>query len=499
MPAAPKAERIGRGRSTLPQDEARAASAGRSGVRAALDSSPRRWGLLVIVSLVLSALSLAWPSVPTTDPWGWIVWGREVAALRLDTSGGGAPSWKPLPVLFTAPLSVLGQAAPELWLLLARAGGLLALALAYRTAARLAGVGAGVLAAALLLLSAGWLRGHLHGYLEPTLVAVLLGAVELHAARRGRAVVGLLFLAGLIRPEAWPVLGIYGLWRLRVAPAERKLVAGVLLATPLLWFGGDLWGSGDALHGGEKASAIADRTGASGLELLALAVNKLELMVIGLALVGGWWAGRRGDRLGVALAAGSLAWAALLVALVAVGYPASPRFAAPPLAGACVLGGAGAGFLWRGVATGSALRVAVLAGGAAIAATLVVSRIDASLASVEAASDRAELQLDLRDAIDRVGSSRVLACGTPVLDGQVGWNEGALAWELGLSLSELHVGSSSEAAEMGERRLIAVITTRDRPVGPASLVRSRHWTVLCLAPDRPGVGRLGPARLGKSH
>jgi len=77
---------------------------------------------LVVACLALAALSLVTPSVPTTDPWGWIVWGREVAHLDLDTSSGGSPSWKPLPVLLTTPLSVLGDALPELWLAAARAG-----------------------------------------------------------------------------------------------------------------------------------------------------------------------------------------------------------------------------------------------------------------------------------------------------------------------------------------------------------------------------------------
>src|SRR5690349_19793245 len=87
--------------------------------------------LAVCVSLVLAGASLLVPSAPTTDPWGWIVWGRELMHLQLNTVRG-PPSWKPLPVLVTAPLSLLGAAAPSAWLLVARAGGLVALWLAYR-------------------------------------------------------------------------------------------------------------------------------------------------------------------------------------------------------------------------------------------------------------------------------------------------------------------------------------------------------------------------------
>src|SRR3954466_16033536 len=93
--------------------------------------------LLVAGCLALGALSLLLPSTPTYDPWAWIIWGREVLHLDLSTVGG--PPWKPLPLLFTAPFSLFGDAAPDLWLLIARAGGLLALAMAFRLARRLAG------------------------------------------------------------------------------------------------------------------------------------------------------------------------------------------------------------------------------------------------------------------------------------------------------------------------------------------------------------------------
>src|SRR4051812_47049785 len=76
--------------------------------------------LLVLGCFVLAALSLLLPSVPTQDSWSWIVWGREVLHLSLDTTSGS--SWKPLPVLFTTLFSVFGDAAPELWLMMARVG-----------------------------------------------------------------------------------------------------------------------------------------------------------------------------------------------------------------------------------------------------------------------------------------------------------------------------------------------------------------------------------------
>ena len=169
--------------------------------------------MLVLVSLALGALSLLLPSVPTTDPWGWIVWGRQILHLDLNTIAG-PPSWKPLPVLFTTPLALLGGAAPAAWLAIARAGGLLALALAYRLAARLAGPAAGVMAALGLLLTGDWVRNLAYGYSEGLAVAFFLWAILSHLdGRRGHAL-ALAFLASLSRPEAWAFLLPYAayLW-----------------------------------------------------------------------------------------------------------------------------------------------------------------------------------------------------------------------------------------------------------------------------------------------
>src|SRR5689334_23990564 len=80
----------------------------------------RVYALLAAVALALGALSLLYPSTPTYDPWAWIIWGREIAHLDLQTTGG--PSWKPLPVIFTTVFSVFGSIAPNLWLAVARGG-----------------------------------------------------------------------------------------------------------------------------------------------------------------------------------------------------------------------------------------------------------------------------------------------------------------------------------------------------------------------------------------
>jgi hypothetical protein len=142
--------------------------------------------LAVGAALVLAAVSLALPYFPVYDPWAWLVWGRELAHWSLETSGG--PSWKPLPVLIDAPLSLLGDAAPDGWLLIARAGWICAPLLAGLLAARLSGEAAGrwrwvaaAMAAASVALTADSftppLRQLTGGLSEPLLVALVLGAI----------------------------------------------------------------------------------------------------------------------------------------------------------------------------------------------------------------------------------------------------------------------------------------------------------------------------------
>ena len=153
----------------------------------------------------LAALAHYLPAGPTYDPWAWIIWGREITEWDLDTRTG--PSWKPLPVLFTTPFALAGdEAAPELWLVIAQAGGLLAFAFTYRLAARLAGWPAGIVAAGGLFLADEFIRNFARGNSEGLLVGLCLWAVERHLDGRRRDAFLFGVAAGLLRPELWPFL-----------------------------------------------------------------------------------------------------------------------------------------------------------------------------------------------------------------------------------------------------------------------------------------------------
>ncbi len=199
---------------------------------------------------MLAALSLFFYATPTYDPWAWILWGREIAHFDLLTEGG--PSWKPLPVVFTTVFSVFGEdTAPVLWLLVARTGALLATAMTFRVAYRLGGGGlpgvlGGLACAVLLLTSFNFLRDAALGNSEALMVALVLLAFERHLDGHRDHALYFGFAAALLRPEVWPFLGLYGLFLLVREPALRLRTVLLGLLVPLLWFGPELWGSGQA-------------------------------------------------------------------------------------------------------------------------------------------------------------------------------------------------------------------------------------------------------------
>jgi hypothetical protein len=225
-------------------------------------------------ALLIGAVSLLIPSTPSYDPWAWLVWGREIIHVNLQTTGG--PSWKPLPVLFTTVFAVFGKAQPDLWLVVARAGALMAVAMVFKLAWRLtadliakpateAGVGvgrrfalvapflAGLIALGSLVNSSGFISNNALGYSEGLATALSLIAVDsyLDGAPRRAFVIG--FFAALDRPELWFVWGPYGLYLFWRDPNARKLVVALFALIPVLWFLPELWGSGHLLRGVTRA------------------------------------------------------------------------------------------------------------------------------------------------------------------------------------------------------------------------------------------------------
>jgi hypothetical protein len=207
--------------------------------------------------VALAALSLLGPSAPTYDPWAWLNWGRQISEVGWTRRG---PSWKPLPVAFTAAFSLVDQAAaPALWLLVARAAACSDRdGVPPRRPARGPGRGRGRRRVAdpgqrlRLELRPGQLGGAAR---RPRAVG---DRVHLDGRRRRAFVLGA--AAGLLRPEVWPFLAAYGVWlvhaerrRGRLGAARAGLCAGAAVVFGLLWFVPEYIGSGSFLRAAERA------------------------------------------------------------------------------------------------------------------------------------------------------------------------------------------------------------------------------------------------------
>lgn len=405
--------------------------------------TPRRFAVVAVGACVAVAVgSLALPAALTFDPWAWMVWGREIGRFDLDTTG--SPSWKPFPALLATPLAPLGtDLGPAAWLVATRTLALLGVVGVGRLAGRLGGVAAAPVAAGLVLLTPDgdprFLRLVAEGHVAPLALTFVAWAAVFHLAGRRRGALGLAWCAALIRPEAWPLLGLYALWLWWRDPATRAVVAVVLVTVPLLWFGGDWLGSGDAWHGADVARVGADDPiGTRAVDALSVAATMVPIPAWLLAVVGVETARRRGERTVLVLAAGALMWTVVVVAMaVVLGYAALGRFFLPAAGTVCVLAGVG---LVRAMV--ALQRARATAGIAAIALLLafVVSllpRVVGIEDVLDDVIDRGRLEDDLDLVLDRAGGAdAILACGPPAVSSS-GLLRPAVAWKLDLALHDV--------------------------------------------------------------
>jgi hypothetical protein len=467
------------------------------------------WPVL-LACLAVSAVTLLWPSTPTYDPWAWILWGREIPELDLTTDGG--PSWKPLPILFTVPFSVFGEdAAPYLWLWIARAGGLLACAVVYRLAARLVGgiygVLAGVAAALALFSSFKFVRDAALGNSEALLAALALWAYERHLDGRRDHAFYLGFAAALLRPEVWPFLGLYGVWLWLREPGLRLRVAILGALIPVLWFGPEYWGSGEPLRASTRANAPNPGSAAFAEDPALELVSRFRKVVIapvkaGVIIASAYaavmWLRRRKEGATLALATGGFAWFALVAGMTEAGYAGNQRYLIVSTGAVAVLGGIGAARVLQGIEwlarrlSGSARAGAVTAAAAfvialAVSTPFIGEKADNTGRVAGGLEHEAELWRDLKTTIDKAGGRQaLLACGG-VFSGP--FQTQMVAYELGLHGIQIGWKTTPPPG--------AVFRTRTVPNGPLvtkptdrryrQVLRHGKWRLLTV----PTRGRRG--------
>ena len=401
---------------------------------------------LAAVILGLGSLLVARPL--GFDGYAWMVWARELAHGTLQTTGG--PAFKPLPVLVTAPLTPFGDLAPLAWLGAMRVAALLALLVAYRLAARIGGRTAGVTAVLLIAIGPDLVRTAAYGSSEPLLVLLVLLAAERWIAADAPGALVLLGVAGLLRPELWPIVGALALALTWTERRVRPAVWAAALGAPVVWLGMDRIGGGtaaDQIHAGAGACAgcalvLAAPRALVSIERHADALGVLRRLAQSIALPALALSGfalavpRERDvrRRLLVLGLVALAWVAIVAAMGQAGYPGARRYLVGPAAVLGVLAGIGMADLLRRV-PGAPGRWAI---GLVVAALIAGSGTGTitSTARLPGIARRQQRMLDgLPSAIALAGGRDVVvAAGRPAVNP---WVHTALAWDLDVPLGEI--------------------------------------------------------------
>jgi Dolichyl-phosphate-mannose-protein mannosyltransferase len=314
------------------------------------------WARIGLAVLCIGAVIgyLSYPTYPTYDSFYALLWGRDILHLHLpDFRVYRGPTEHPLAIAFGLVCSIFGQGGARLMIVGSISSFVAAVAGLYRLGRLCFGPVVGLLAA-LLLLSRFFVENlSAQGYLDITYIALIVWAIvlEVERPRRGAPVFAALAAAGLLRPDAWVLSGVYWLWCFPHSSWRVRFERAALAASaPLIWV------ALDAIVTGNPVYSLTATAG--------LAQELERTQGFGSVLSSVWTFSERIDKVPVLLGA-------------AIGVPLSiwmaPRRAAVPLVSAILLyavflaeGAAGASVIDRyllGGATVLLLFCAVTLGG----------------------------------------------------------------------------------------------------------------------------------------
>ena len=164
-------------------------------------------------------------------PFYALIWGRNLLHLHLpDFRVYRAPTEHPLAIAFGMFCSIFGQGGARLMVLGSIASFVAVVAGVYRLGRLCFGPVVGLLAGALVLSRFFVENLAAQGYLDISYLALIVWAVvlEVERPRRGAPVFLLLAAAGLLRPDAWALSGVYWLWCAWPRPAEREVAVATI-------------------------------------------------------------------------------------------------------------------------------------------------------------------------------------------------------------------------------------------------------------------------------
>jgi hypothetical protein len=242
-----------------------------------VDLLERRWveyGIFIGLFVVLTVfVGFVRPMYPNYDTYYALIWGNEIAHFQLpDYFVFKTPTPHPLFNLYTALLSPLGSAAVRVITVasLAMYSGLLYGI--YKLVKLQVGTLVAFVTLLVVLTRTDLMLFAMRSMLDiPFLLMIIWAAVlEFQKPRRGLLPMVLLCMAGLLRPEAWLMAGLYWLWLAwgwvrndSNLPGERpslKALFGyalLVIAAPAIWLAWDWVVTGDALYSIHSTSEVA--------------------------------------------------------------------------------------------------------------------------------------------------------------------------------------------------------------------------------------------------
>ena len=294
--------------------------------------------------------------------------------------------------------------------------------LTYLLGETLFGRWAGVVAALVVLTRPAYVRDTALAYQDVPFAALVIAAVLLEARRprRGAPVLVLLALAGLLRPEAWVLAGLYWLWMWPASTTrDRVRLAALAAIGPVVWALMDLIVTGDPLHSLHGTSALAEAADRRrsigqvprwGAQYLAYTLREPLVLGVPIGLAFAWWHARRRAILPLAVAGAMLAVFAIgpLFGLPLIGrYVRTPAILLALFYGLAVAG-------WTLLPPGRARRGWAVGG--AVAAALSLAWLPWHVDRLQGLEARFERDGRLYGDLQRVGQSPVLrgavaACG----------------------------------------------------------------------------------------
>jgi hypothetical protein len=230
------------------------------------------WARLAFAAMCIGALIgyFAFPTYPTYDSFYALLWGRDLLHLHLpDFRVYRGPTEHPLAIAFGMLCSIFGDGGARLMVLGSIGSFVAAVAGMYRLGRLCFGPVVGLLAA-LLLLSRFFLENlAAQGYLDISYLALIVWAIVLEVGqrRRGAPVLALLALAGLLRPDAWVLSGVYWLWccwwgeTAQRSTATRLKYLAIAASAPLVWLALDAIVTGNPLYSLTATAGLAQELG----------------------------------------------------------------------------------------------------------------------------------------------------------------------------------------------------------------------------------------------